>query len=54
MLNFLNDIITIGKKLRSKVLFDIYDNIDYLSFMKSSHLKKMCLKNLIKSKTFYK
>lgn len=48
MLNLISDILIHGKKLRHFLMFGIYQEVNYKSFMKSSFLKNYTLKNKIK------
>lgn len=47
MLNLLNELILQGKRLRTFLLFGIYQEVNYKSFLKSSFLKKQYLKDKI-------
>lgn len=40
MLTYNSEIISVGKKLRHKLIFDIPENIDYLRVFKNTFLKK--------------
>ena len=48
MLNLLNELILQGKRLRTFLLFGIYQEVNYKSFLKSSFFKKQYLKDKIK------
>lgn len=48
MLNFLSDIMLQGKKLRMFLMFGVYQEVNYKSFIKSTFLKNNTIKNKIK------
>ena len=45
--NYLSELMLQGKKLRTFLLFGIYTEINYKSFLKNSFLKKYTIKNKI-------
>lgn len=45
--NYLSEIILQGKKLRTFLLFGIYTDVNYKSFLKNTFLKNNTIKNKI-------
>lgn len=49
MPDYIANILTFGKKIRNKLLFDIYDNVDSFSFYKNNFKKNQEIKKIVKN-----